>query len=645
MIYQVLGTVVRFLWVACDARLSWVLREAPGFPSLDSASREEKLLHAQHPSVKNQMNPIICDLQSLQISPVVPGPMQDESGVRVPRLTRKQRRARRRIQRRAARDVVDEEEKGPPSTLIPAKPMLLVDKFVHWKEDRHGKKFDRRARVARGDRVGKKKKRPRFKFDSTLGYPGEGPQPGPKSPKGGEKTYQLCPEPFSCKKRLHFHPIKSKAKSGAAKRLAEKAKRKARYYRCKVEACGISDHFHFKRIPMAQGSSCSGVKSGGLTSSDDPVKGVEVSSTPLMTPEEKESHDPDTVVVESLNVSKPAKPLPPIPVEKVVVDLPKPVEQKAPVPSAPPESLVLEEKKQVDDPAPVVKEQDKVVSREEAQKMLQEAFDLSFQFMEVPGRGGRRTVSDVLFSFLFGDIVPNDEPEPQVEKDAPQPTPQPKCGITENVVCVPIFVNSSTAPVSGQRTSSLSKLTGELRYKIMSFLSGSYVTRASDDARNPSVTPALRPVNQKRSQPILRSFREALGWKPTGYVQPSSLEPVAFHEFSRVYTHCYSGSVYTDLVRAVVNDADFMGRGVLTKSGEMNANLSQKCQVVAKRLLGERAPSFTERGQVYADTVNFCVNRLYFRERMIHLSAHGSMVKDLLKDHPPSSKVGPRSGV
>jgi len=109
------------------------------------------------------------------------------------------------------------------------------------KEDWH-RRNSRRARPTRLKPPGDRSRHGR-KFDSTKGYPGEGP---PK--KGGPalfyKPCKLAPPATVCRIANHFH--KKKAKAGAAKRLAEKKeeRKEPRYIFCKTAGCTDPDHYH-----------------------------------------------------------------------------------------------------------------------------------------------------------------------------------------------------------------------------------------------------------------------------------------------------------------------------------------------------------------------------------------------------------------
>lgn len=101
------------------------------------------------------------------------------------------------------------------------------------KEDWHRQNAERPGRVK--NKPPANRSRHGRKFDSTRGYPGEGP------------AYAFCETSELgryCTKASHFH--KKMSKSGAAKRLAEKKqeRKEPRYDLCKVKGCDDPWHYH-----------------------------------------------------------------------------------------------------------------------------------------------------------------------------------------------------------------------------------------------------------------------------------------------------------------------------------------------------------------------------------------------------------------
>jgi len=129
----------------------------------------------------------------------------------------------------------------------------LEDDRGDWQpEDRHKHNAIDRRHVS--TRIRTRKKRI-AKFDSTLGYPGEGPvrkserrDNDPKAPR--EMDYCLCPQGGACLIHGHYHKVKGQDASKAKRRLKEKAKKKT----CRVVYCKkdptkhhqCSDHCHDK---------------------------------------------------------------------------------------------------------------------------------------------------------------------------------------------------------------------------------------------------------------------------------------------------------------------------------------------------------------------------------------------------------------
>lgn len=120
--------------------------------------------------------------------------------------------------------------------------------------NKHHKDEERRLRP----RKKVDRKRHRRLFDSTLGYPGEGPGPvrrGRWRPLPAPDCH-FCRLGKGCPISGHWHQIVREAKSGAARRLLEKkqqeqklerGKSKQKYFKCSVEFsvdCKYNEHFH-----------------------------------------------------------------------------------------------------------------------------------------------------------------------------------------------------------------------------------------------------------------------------------------------------------------------------------------------------------------------------------------------------------------
>lgn len=172
-------------------------------------------------------------------------PLPEESWVKVVRRSslRRKRLKRRKSQVRERKESKAFSRGAEMSTTKPGSQYRSGNKH-HKDEER---RFRPRKKVDR--------KRFRRLFDSTLGYPGEGPPRGKWQPKPSPVCY-LCRVGKKCGIPGHWHEIVREAKQGAARRLLERKQReqklergdgKLKYYRCGVESavdCKFNEHFH-----------------------------------------------------------------------------------------------------------------------------------------------------------------------------------------------------------------------------------------------------------------------------------------------------------------------------------------------------------------------------------------------------------------
>lgn len=573
--------------------------------------------------------PITRDLQSPQFPPVVPGPMQDGKGARVPRKTRKTRRAKVRAQRAAAPAMHPEggTPLAAPSPLLPAKPPLLVDKLIHVKEDRHSRKHHSRSTVRAV--VKKDLRRSRRKFDSTLGYPGEGP--GVLKSGKAPPVFSFCKaEPVSCL-RQHFHPASKKAKDAAARRKAEADRKMKRFVICKQPGCTLPHH-HIQRTGIVHRSTVSDYFSSAFTSHDDPtLVGEKVTLSEQKSSDEHKSHGLDGAMGEDSHPSNVYYFPTPEPQwdqfvaahvartddeEEKVVPAPLP-------PAAPPAPPAVPSSTPCKVPAVV---ESKEVEEKKPPKPLPKTPEIAATTTLDPPAPPPSLIDES-----------TDEEEEELEEVSPLASASP-----DNVQYLPIFVNTgSTMP---DRVKKISSLSARLRFRFLGWLLGTYTTSIENSGENPSDTAVFTPIRQQRTLPLFAALREHFtGVRPTGYSEPA--EEHIFNQFQAVYTHCYRGQVFIDLIEPVLAHVDFAGMRVLTRSGEMNARLPNFVEILLPRLLGTAYPLFQAHSSIMANTINFCVNRLYYQKRLIYLSGAGVHVRAPLNTLPPSSKACPRNGV
>ena len=183
-------------------------------------------------------------------------PEKNRNSLNVRRESRRIRKQRNRAAREATQLVAP-----GLAVLKTPKPRLAQPRYQ--KEDWHRRQqLDRQRTKAKA--VGQaRRKKPDRKFDSTLGYPGEGPGVQPKRPgKDTQKWVTPCPKAESgeCRRRTHYHRKKGdgsmakKPHEGAKKRLAEKMTK--RFTICRTpDSCSKSGkhHFHCTKAPEQKG--------------------------------------------------------------------------------------------------------------------------------------------------------------------------------------------------------------------------------------------------------------------------------------------------------------------------------------------------------------------------------------------------------
>jgi hypothetical protein len=614
-----------------------------------------------------------CDLTSSQPSPAKPGPMPEEIGVRtpsqklrktglrVPGKTRKERLAKRRA-RRKHEDVDGKEEVEPqarPSTLLPPKPRLLVDKLSHVKEDRHSKKFSRRQPAER-TRLGKNKQRPRFKFDSTRGFPGEGPPPG-REGKGNRSqlSYKLCSQTAEdCSSLRHYHPGKPRpAKAGAARRVKEAERKQKRYTVCKWGAlCEEPTHYHPQRDGTVHRRTVSSWFSTTFTSSDDPTSVGDKATYVVADQELKhETESSDAPLGEDYPASEDPRPQPSARPSwsagsgQMAAKVAKPaLAPPAPQPARQPSLVCPPSPPRPFAPIPEPWEEEK-----------------TFGDLPLPQAASVQPSAPPLDLDETGPqplILQEPEPEPAAEVEIALDAAAPECvalvvaqdppplalvsGLTLRVKQCPIFVNDHVGEATPTRNAGV---TQRIVFGVCKALFGTYQTPQRNLCDNNAVTAPLHPARTTRTRNPLQWFSDMFA--PSGGLDPEreGVEDPGggsrlFNLFAREYSHYYVGEVYCDLVTAIVRSPDFAGQLVLTKSGEMNSRLPDFCQRTALRILGEDYQHFNRAPVTYMNTINFCVNRLFFLKRIGHLSRAGVYVKDPLNAQGPSSKACLRKG-
>lgn len=187
-------------------------------------------------SLENRAKPPV--LENVEASnvefPLAPPELVRQRAMCGPRVERRKRRVRRKRTQTAKKERINFEGRAVPSD--------------NWYKRKQRDKRRTREKIAKST-LGEiaKKSRSSRKFDSTLGYPGEGPK---REKEHKHTAYCVCAKKEKCGRAKHYH--KRRAATGAARRIKEqKTERTIRNCRlCQytlTECEHAHDHYHPKR--------------------------------------------------------------------------------------------------------------------------------------------------------------------------------------------------------------------------------------------------------------------------------------------------------------------------------------------------------------------------------------------------------------
>lgn len=541
-----------------------------------------------------------------------------------------------------------------PPVVKPARRSGICDRDGHVKVDRHFQKAKYRRRDAakpkglrRRAETGTERKRFRYAFDSSLGYPGEGP--------AGVKEHQkcvFCLDGISCTRANHLHSS-GKAKAGAAKRLAEKEKKEARYKKCPLgQLCmDLACHYHeSSRALLVSDRTKWFIGSNKMSDFDgDRVVDVPVINT---------SQVSSKLIEQKIELPSPPPLANETPTGAPVIELPKylvaragaptsfgfgrRVEEPEPLPepqfALPPPSAPVADATpppmefncpavpaQAESKVPLSMDVEAAENQEEVVRTapvspvsLQEAKDAAAESVVAEGK-------------VTGD---NEVPAVADEEESDGKFVDVALKCPYDCASKIIFVASKGQHYRKvpHRISATASLIFKLRLlfqKKRSYFADE-LTNSNKVHYTSAYTTSVKPFFS-----TLRRF--VTGVEPKEVLDPNGPDRLDVSFYEDVFDLVYKGTVCTDIVDAVMANVDFCGKNVLTKAGSMNASLPNKVSMCIKT----QFPEITAWNMEYVDTTCFCVNRLFLRETLMRQSSSGEQVRDPLNKSPASSKGFP----
>jgi len=555
------------------------------------------------------------------------------------RKSRRNRKLIRKRERRAKRDGPQDVPVGGKQRPPPSKSPVLSDRLAHVKPDRHKakKRFKKRDKTARGGRpvrIVRSNVKHSRKFDSTLGYPGEGP----------ETIYCKCNQAATCV-RNHFHPRKGKAKTGAARRKKEEERKRARYVSCIDQAaCVDPTHYH----PVRDG--CHDLTSKQLI---DAEKNFRLVADLLLTEE-------DYDIFTSQDAERQERKGRPI------------------LPSAKPQGPPPKEERKSDDLVPDTRHLEPTRSK------FSGCFEHGPETKEQ--HCGTDTVAVGITVDLtakadpakVGDEVTSPTPKPEERKHEPSAPPALLCAksvaavkpddavkttskpsrtgdsklileadserearaIREMVVLHPenicfkrIFFTPFTTPTEKERFGKWRSKKAKMSrswFKFLALWKRVYVDGVGD-GQEFGCKEAVKPASTRK---VLRPFariRSAIKKVPIEkYLKDEELDPVEVSHFFGFYTHHRDGDVYRDLAHFLYANSEMMRR-TLRNDFSINPHLVDFLHNAATKH-AKFEEFMTASPRVYANTIQYVANRLYLLSRITCSASPG--------DKTPSNKSG-----
>lgn len=607
---------------------------------------------------------------------------QEKKTPRAPGLksnTRVNRRRLRRIQRGAVE---------PVKTVEKAKifPICLDNKFAHVKFDRHKKKggYKNSDRAKQnGPRV-VQAKRPKgrdVKFDSTLGYPGEGPPKRRSQPSAipvrDEHDCALCELGAICRRVTHFHKANKGPKSGAAKRIAESQKKaKPRYQVCFYgpdDCLDMACHFHKTSKAL--------LNHHRLEQDDLEIEMVHEVSGPGPVRIDGEwgadwGHTPDwhasvaRVRENFFGRHKQTSPPATSPPEEVVVheEEPEPEGQCFDDPvmhrsvpdwlgnwdlDIPPGPIVDESEAKLPPPPdspqifPRVRPASDFFIRGVARKNASEGASPSLHSRLHSHRnsGFNCTAVPTLLVEIKDPLPESVQHDCHLIDDPPDTSPEPSCHEDEadctealdiEILSTPvpkyIFVSSKGGLLytAQHQTTSVATMLFDLRRRFQE-----HREYFADELS----LAAVRHVRAAAVKSVPHIFHRVKEWF-AGQTLPDVCDPRGAIEYKvnfyqGTFDLFYQGLVIEECVQEVMDHRDFAGTYVITKDGQMHQALPNRVSIVLNQLFpGQKHP---ELAKYRADTICYCVNRLFLREKLVdHVRAGKDVRENLNASREPS---------
>jgi hypothetical protein len=584
--------------------------------------------------------------------------------------------------------------------------MVCDDRFSHVKPDRH-RAFREKPKTVTKMTL-REKKRPKKRFDSTLGYPGEGPA------RARMPTCALCALGVTCTREQHGHTSR-KPKLGAARRIAEKKPEPSnpRYYPCHsgLGCENLDCHYHItarhnlvearlidddgieaKSMPQGPGAvqviagelaspisvkppriaaAESALQAGGIPIGDlkqmigehlflliqarQPMRAAKITGMLLeLEPSELfhllEGREAlDKKIVEAIEVLGENK--------SVIRPSAKPLRAKrTPVDDSSDfhvadkkggfNDIVVPASAEIKDPLPPTL----VVATSPATSTSALAPPL---------------VPKVSFEGKWGDEVDPPTPDP-VDDWEPAPNPGALCPAPVDdsedyqLVEVPLCDDGpkatplpvALAPVRPlesrtHRRAIFVQSTGqeyEVQGRSLSLARTKFWLRTLFKEKRRMFCRELS--NQCERQYKVASnvvvdgfFANTLAWftgkEASPILDPHGSEQLRLNFFEGVFDLVYIGKVYTKVTDSIMLDPEFCGKRVIGRDGVMNANLASYIGSFIARDFNWALND----SEIYANTVNFCVNRLFLREKDSAMATRGQPIRDPLNGSCPSSKV------
>lgn len=519
-----------------------------------------------------------------------------------------------------------EPKRNGVNNILVAKSRLSPGPDEHRKPERRGKRLkdQRRDRNRRRRQCFPKRevaaprssrhrngKYPR-KFDSTLGYPGEGPPEGasPNDARRSQKTrgrqkeeeFCQCEKGGVCTRKTHYH--RRQAKKGAAKRMAEKkAQKNTRTIRnCRrcteaIEKCDhADDHYHHAPKERGKGKAFADIK---------------------LEMEQKQKICPEPAKAMEANVGDALPDVPPAQLNLIRQRaLSVPLDCSQPVPSAP-----LELNRAIGTPRHHAAGEEALAS----------------------ASGQQESKNDAKSSPAAAAVEPEEQAEPAEREERKSEEREEECRYNELEATEErrLFVNFSDCNAVEIR--SFSTKVENIPYLIRKLLS------FKSSQRQWVETNKLSPDAMREVLGCDLTTRQGVTQYPgmsriTGMkVIKRSQGVITAKPFQSRYPHTYIGEVYTEVARRVLRDKQVAKYNAAAGDGSINPNI----QSAVVRAMEAISDTMKWRPDPWADTFIYIVNQLYLKGLRMRAAMNTTSTTPLNSHTGPSAmcaRGGPCSG-